>query len=196
MPSPKIVIEPGCIYHLIPRFTAREFFIESDRQRDHYRRLLGAYIAESDWKCFAYALMSNHVHLGVVAGEMPLADWMRDMHREFAEAINVQRDRIGQVFVRGPRKIKYSEAEMSRLVGYIHRNPVRAGVVREPKESDWTSHQAYLRLARRPSWLDVELGLERIGLTPRDFDLLASMPIWDRREPEKPRGRPKKKLAG
>jgi REP element-mobilizing transposase RayT len=189
-------IVPGALYHLMSRFTGSEFFIETERERAQYRTLLGSYVAESDWKCFAYAIMSNHIHLGVRAGEKSLASWIQPVHSQFAQLINARTDRHGQVICPGPKSVRYKESEIARLIGYIHRNPVRAGVVRDPRDSDWTSHRAYCGLARPPKWLEVRFGLERAGLTASEFERLASTTTWDQREPKKRLGRPKKRRAG
>ncbi|MEO8706639.1 MAG: hypothetical protein ABI867_41825 [Kofleriaceae bacterium] len=159
MPRKPRVIEPGNIYHLISRFVAGEWFIRSPQQRRWYLRLLGNALLGSDWRCFSYAIMSNHIHLGVVAGFSSLASWIRDVHGEFAEDINEQRGRIGSVFVRGPKSRAVRPDGVATLIGYIHQNPVRAGVVEHPVDSDWTSHPVYMGRAERPLWLDMELGL-------------------------------------
>lgn len=103
--------------------------------------------------------MSNHIHLGVRAGQVKLADWIGDVHSEFAAWINGRDERIGAVFVRGPKSIPYRQEAGAQLIRYIHCNPVRAGVVDHPADCDWTSHRVYLGLEPRPSWLDLERGL-------------------------------------
>ncbi len=107
--------------------------------------------------------MSNHVHLGLVAGKSSLRSWLRDVHNEFANWINLRNKRIGAVFVKGPKSYEVLPSGVARLIGYIHRNPVRAGLVEDPSESTWTSHRAYAELAPRPPWLATEHGLERAG---------------------------------
>lgn len=153
-------IQPGDICHIIPRFVGQEWFIASGAERSEYLIALGLAIARTDWKCFCFAIMSNHIHLGLVAGTMRLREWMRPMHTNFAQWINRRRERIGAVFVRGPNVIDVQTDGTARLINYVHRNPVRAGVVNHPGESDWTSYRAYAGTVRRRSWLDVECGLE------------------------------------
>jgi putative transposase len=160
MPRKPRVIIPGTVYHLIARFVASEWFIRSKLERGWYLQLLGAALRVSDWRCFSYAIMSNHVHLGVLAGAASLASLLREAHAEFAERINAQ-TRVGAVFVRGPRSLAVHPDGVATLIGYIHQNPVRAGVVSHPSDSDWTSHAAYAGLVEPPPWLDIELGLER-----------------------------------
>ncbi len=92
----------GVIYHIISRFVAKEWFIESAIERRTYLGLLGTAIAATDWTCFSYAVMSSHIHLGLVAGNDTMASWMRPMHTAFANWLNLRRERIGAVFVKGP----------------------------------------------------------------------------------------------
>ena len=78
-------VRPGGIYHVISRFVAKEWFMDSDRERKAYRALLEEAFDGTDWRCFAYALMSSHIHLALVAGFAPLASWLRRMHTVFAQ---------------------------------------------------------------------------------------------------------------
>gem|GEM_PF-1983148 len=198
MPRALRFIEPGAVYHLISRFVAKEWFIRTEEERACYLRLLGAQITESDWRCFTYAVMSNHVHLGMVAGSVPLASVFRPAHTLFAELINRSRERIGAVFTRGPKARRVGEGGVARLIGYVHHNPVRAGVVDHSSASTWTSHRAYSGLAEPPCWLDVELGIQLAG-----FHDAPQLDEWIARtanrgeldqahvEPRPKRGRPK-----
>jgi hypothetical protein len=153
-------IRAGTIQHTIPRFVAKEWFIESALERSVYLSLLSGALENTDWRCFSYAVMSSHIHLGLIAGHDTLASWLRPMHTRFAHWMNEQRERIGAVFVRGPNVIEVQPDGVSRLINYIHNNPVRAGVVAHPEMSNWTSHRAYAGLSHRPAWLDIESGLE------------------------------------
>ena len=164
---------PGHIYHSISRFVAREFFVASAVERRTYLSLIGRDIMQSDWRCFSFAVMSSHIHLGLVAGHVPLADWLRDTHTDFANWINSRNERIGAVFVRGPNFIEFQRAGVAPLINYIHNNPVRAGVVGHPRDSDWTSHRMYCGLTRPLPWLDIQLGIELSG-----FASVESLEAW------------------
>ncbi|HEY5951799.1 MAG TPA: hypothetical protein VIV40_40165 [Kofleriaceae bacterium] len=156
-------IQSGSVYHVISRFVAKEWFVESATERRMYLSLLGLAIAQTDWQCFCYAVMSSHIHLGLLAGTCRLRDWLRPMHTSFAQWMNLRRERIGAVFVRGPNVVQVDPAGTGALINYVHCNPVRAGVVNDPSNSDWTSHRAYVGLARRPPWLAVDCGLGLAG---------------------------------
>jgi putative transposase len=192
MPRRRQSIQPGSIYHLISRCVAREWFICGDEERERYLRLLGERLARSDWRCLAYAIMSNHVHLALLAGAASLKSWLAPTHSEFAEWINARLERIGAVFVRGPKILSVGDNGLAQVISYIHRNPVRAGIVANARDSTWTSHRAYLGDVATPTWLDTNIGLQRSGLlTPAELDAWVSNPANDARFPSRLRGRPK-----
>ena len=171
MPRAARSIIRGFVYHLISRFVDREWFITHERERKHYLSLLGRAIQKSDWQCIGYAVMSNHLHVAVVAGQESLSSWIRCVNSPFANFMNTEHDRIGPLFVRGPRALETPAQDVARLIAYVHNNPVRANVVPNAADSTWTSHRAYLGLDRAPPWLNVKLGLERCGFSdPRAFD--------------------------
>lgn len=164
-----------------------------------YLTLLGLEMPATDWRCFSYAVMSSHIHLGLVAGEGLLEDWLRPVHTAFASYINDRRERIGGIFVKGPDLIAFRRDGVPHLINYIHNNPVRAGVVARARDSNWTSHHAYVGLTHRSRWLDVEGGLELAGFADG-----AELERWmdkirvERDEvdafrlvPRRPRGRPR-----
>jgi hypothetical protein len=161
---------PGVYYHLIARFVENRWFLDTPDARACYLRLLGRALADSDWSCLAYALMSNHIHLLMRAGATLLKSWGLRVHPPFAIWINDRLERIGPVFTRGPRDYAIPLERARHVIAYIHKNPVRAGVVARASDSTWTSHRAYAGLVRSPSWLAVDEGLALSGFTDRvDF---------------------------
>src|SRR5574338_1050354 len=150
---------PGTVYHLISRFVDRDWLIRREQERRDYLELLGRALTTSDWRCLAYAIMSNHLHLAMVAGAQLLDSWIRRVHSPFADAMNRAYARIGPMFVRGPKALTVEASGVGSVIAYIHNNPVRAKVVADASESSWTSHRAYLGLVRAPAWLSVREGL-------------------------------------
>lgn len=161
----------GVVYHLIARFVDRSWFITCDEERKRYLTLLGRAVGESDWRCLAYAVMSSHIHLMMLAGWMTLESWAKRVHSPFAQWMNERHERIGPMFTRGPKAIAVLPESEANVLAYIHNNPVRAGVVKHASDSTWTSHRAYVGLARPPEWLDVAEGFRRVDIDdPTTFD--------------------------
>lgn len=162
---------PGTVVHLISRFVDRNWYIGADAERTRYLELLQRALRESDWRCLGYGVMSNHIHHAAIVGAQPLASWVRRVHSPFADWMNRTHDRIGTIFVRGPKEIETPPERVGPLIAYIHNNPIRAGIVTEPSASDWTSHRAYLGHVRAPDWLHVREGLAMAGIeAPDAFD--------------------------
>ena len=158
----------GAVHHIIVRFIDRDFLVNDEASRERYLQLLGRAMSESDWRCLAFAIMSNHIHLAMLAGETPAERWSRRVHPPFASWINGRLERIGPMLADTHMWTVRSE-NVRRLVAYIHNNPVRARLVAHARESSWTSHRAYLGLMQF-SWLDTQFGLDMLRLTPDEFD--------------------------
>ncbi|MDQ3341611.1 MAG: transposase [Myxococcota bacterium] len=174
-------IEPNAVYHLISRFVDREWYITGEDERHFYLQLLGRALVQSDWRCLAYAVMSNHIHLAIVAGTHSLASWLRRVHSPFVNVMNRSYDRSGPMFQRGPKSILVEPDGVARVIAYIHNNPVRAGCVGAPSESSWTSHRMYIEQTRPSPWLHLTEGLARAGFSDAsDFDRWVADP--DREE--------------
>jgi hypothetical protein len=145
---------PDSLQHVISRIAAREHRLSGDDAREVYLSKLGARVVHTDARAVSYAVMGNHAHLGVHAGEARLTPLLHGVNTAVARYLNRRDDRIGPVFAERPR-IRVLPAEACAvLVAYHHNNPVRAGVVRDPLESTWTSHRAIVGVDLAPPWLD------------------------------------------
>jgi hypothetical protein len=82
-------------------------------------------------RCFAWALMSNHVHFVVQTGSVPLATVLKRVNTGFAVRFNRLRRRSGYLFQGrfGSRPIR-DDVELRIAIAYVLRNPLKAGLVR------------------------------------------------------------------
>ena len=159
----------GEVHHVISRFVEERWFITTDEQRSYYLRLLGKALAKTDWSCLAFAIMSSHIHIAMLAGTKPSESWSRAVNAPFARWFNEMHERIGPMFAGRADMIIERTQRVAHLIAYIHNNPVRAGVVGRARESSWTSHRAYVG-GKAPGWLDVERGLALSGLSGDEID--------------------------
>ena len=154
---------------MISRFVEERWFITTDEQRSYYLRLLGKAMTKTDWSCLAFAIMSSHIHIAMLAGSKPSESWSRAVNGPFARWFNEMHERIGPMFAGRADMIIERTPRVAHLIAYIHNNPVRAGVVGRARDSSWTSHRAYIG-ADRPAWLDVDRGLALSGVSSDEFD--------------------------
>ena len=116
-----------------------------------FLRRLRQYFVPAKVEMLAYTLMPNHYHLLV---RIKSGDFGREIMHPFTisytMAINRQMNRVGPLF-QGPyqaRCIK-EDADLLNLSGYIHLNPVSAGLVASPEQWEYSSYRDYL--GRRPA---------------------------------------------
>jgi len=102
----------------------------------------------------AYCLMPNHYHLLVQTPDANIARCMRHINGVYTQRFNSRHNSEGQLFKGRYKSILASaDAYLLQLLRYIHRNPVKAGLVGNSKEYSWSSHNAYLSAARKWDWL-------------------------------------------
>jgi REP element-mobilizing transposase RayT len=146
MPRPHRIWFPEALYHLTIRGDNREpiFFIEEDHRK--YLRLLGDAKQRYGCQLFAYALMTNHVHLMVQTGQTyPVSKLMQSVNTAYTIYMNKKYKRVGHIFQgRYHSVLVQKDSYALELSRYIHLNPVRAGMVRAPEQYRWSSYRAYV----------------------------------------------------
>lgn len=144
----------GAIHHVYARGNAKDAIYLDDADRGEYLVILGKTVARQRWRCLAYCLMDNHVHLLIETPAPNLGAGMQWLHGRYAQAFNRRYGRSGHVFQGrfGGVRVK-SDAQLLMVTRYIARNPVEAGLCAEPAEWLWSSHATALG-DRGPRWLD------------------------------------------
>lgn len=107
--------------------------------------------------------MTNHLHLAVQVGEVPLSKIIQNLSFRYTRWINRRQRRVGHLF-QGRYKAILVDADsyLLELVRYIHLNPVRAALVKNPLDYPWNGHQAYLGQEVLP-WLTTDWVLSTLA---------------------------------
>lgn len=148
--------EAGALHHVCARGAKGELIYVDDVDRQGYLRLLGVVVDELEWRCLAYCLMGNHVHLLVETPHPNLGVGIHHLHGDFARRFNDRHDEKGHVF-QGRYKAKRirSDAQMWQTMRYVAQNPVEAGLCATPADYRWSSHAAVAGLSDVvPAFLD------------------------------------------
>jgi len=134
---------PGVPQHLIVRGNNRSTLFRDDADLCIFMKLLEEALAACACDLHAYVLMSNHVHL-LATGHLPgeLSELIQRIGRKFARLVNIRWGRTGTLFEgRFRSSLVDSEAYFLTCMRYIELNPVRAGIVRHPREFGWSSYR-------------------------------------------------------
>ncbi len=136
---------PGLLYHVIVRGNQRRKTFLNDTDYQAYLERLGRYRRKYGHTIHAYCLMPNHVHLLVESGTEPLAKFMQGLQQSYSQYFNLHHRKSGHVFQGRYKAIVCNKDEyLLQLIRYIHLNPVRAGMVKEPEKYLYSGHRAYL----------------------------------------------------
>lgn len=130
MPRTARIDAPGALHHIMVRgIEQRKIFID-DIDRNNFLDRLGKIVSETETKCFAWALIPNHLHLLLRTGAYPLSTVMRRLLTGHAIYFNRRHGRSGHLFQNRYKSILCQEdTYLLELVRYLHLNPIRAGQV-------------------------------------------------------------------
>lgn len=136
-----------------------QMIFTDDADRRQFCALVADGVERFGHRVRAYCLMVNHVHLAVQVGAVPLSRIVQNLAFRYTRAFNRRVRKVGHLFQGRFRALLVDgNAYLLELVRYIHLNPVRAGLVRDPSEWVWSGHRAYLG-RERTVWLDSGLVL-------------------------------------
>ena len=147
---------PGALYHVTLRGNSGQTIFFDDRDRTRFCFLVQEGIERFAHRIHAFCLMTNHVHLAIQVGDIPLSRILQNLSFRYTRWVNWRQNRTGHLFQgRYKAVLVDAEAYLLELTRYIHLNPVRAGIVKEPEGYPWSGHRAYLGLETIP-WVTTD----------------------------------------
>lgn len=154
MSRPLRIEYPGAWYHVMNRGRRREKIFSSHNDYEAFIKVLQETSEAWNLKISAYCLMSNHYHLLVHTPEGNISRCMRHINGVYTQRFNRYHKKDGQLF-RGRYRAVLVNADnhLLEVLRYIHRNPLRAGMVSNLKDFAWSSHHGYISRAKKWEWL-------------------------------------------
>lgn len=200
MPRKPRIHYPGALYHVMLRGNAGEpvFFDESDRCR--FYLLLQEGVERFGFRVHAFCCMTNHIHLALQVGEIPLSRIMQNLSLRYTAWFNRRQERSGHLF-QGRYKALLIDGEsyLLELVRYLHLNPVRAAVVSLPEDYPWSSHRGYLGREVLP-WLTTDWSLSlfatQVSKARREYSRYVQEGLLDGHREEFQRGTCEGRILG
>jgi REP-associated tyrosine transposase len=166
MPRQPRLDTPGALHHVMGRgIDGIEIFGDRKDRKDFIDRLKN--LCESEALCvYAWALMTNHFHLLIRTGNLPLSSSMRKLLTGYVVNYNRRHKRYGHLFQNRYKSILCEDDPyLLELTRYIHLNPLRAGIVKdmkELKEYQWCGHSVIMGRVKR-EWQDIDTVLAYFG---------------------------------
>lgn len=140
--QPRIVL-PGVPLHIVQRGNDRVRIFHAEADLLRFREDIAASLRASGVLLHAYVFMPNHVHLLLTPPDAGApARLMRGLGARYVRYVNATYARTGTLWEGRYRStIVDSDRYLLACIRYVERNPVRAGLVREPEEYPWSSYR-------------------------------------------------------
>ena len=143
MPRRARISIPGIPWHIIQRGNNRSACFYADEDYPLYLHHLQEQAEKYDCKIHAYVLMTNHVHILLTPEkEDSAALLMKNLGQRYVQYINRTYRRSGTLWEGRYRScLTQSEEYVLACYRYIELNPVRADMVKHPRDYKWSSYR-------------------------------------------------------
>jgi putative transposase len=148
---------PGAIYHITIRGNRKTVTFIDDIDRHVFLKILAWVLNHLGAECFAYCLMSNHVHLVICTSRANISWVMHRLNTRYAKYLNKRHNWTGHVF-EGPFRDTLIEdtSYLRNALAYVARNPVKASLVQAAADWQWSSFRAAMGHCAVPSFLTLD----------------------------------------
>lgn len=156
MPRRKRTHHFKAFYHTMFRGNHQQKIFFCDKDRFKFYQYLAEACELYDCKIHLFCLMTNHVHLVIEVGHIPLAKIMQSIISRYARFLNKKMHRKGYLCEGRYQSIMIqNEKYLLELCYYIHMNPIKSGSVTNLNEYYWSSHNTY-NLREKIPWVTTE----------------------------------------
>ena len=150
------------IYHVVYRGINKQRIFEDAEDYNKYLSILRKYQSICGYKLIAYCLMSNHIHLLIKPGEIPLPRIFQRISPSFVYWYNRKYQRVGSLFqARFKSRPVNTRSQLLIVTRYIHQNPVKAAICSHPEQYEYSSFRRYFN----NDLIDSEFVLSEISRT-------------------------------
>jgi len=146
----------GGLYHVTSRGNGRQAIYLDDEDRKDWLGIVEAVCSRFNWACHAYCLMSNHYHLVIETVEGNLSRGMRQLNGVYTQNFNRRHGRVGHLYQGRYQAILVERhSYLLALSRYVVLNPVRAKLVKDAADWEWSSYRAMMGQVAAPQWLQI-----------------------------------------
>ena len=145
MPRTKRTKSESGIYHIMLRGINHQQIFHDSYDYKKFLKVLAECKSKSNFNLFAYCLMGNHVHLLLQETQEPISIIMKRIGSKYVVWYNTKYQRMGHLFQdRYKSEPVESDDYFLSALRYIHCNPVKAGIVNDIAEYQYSSYTSYI----------------------------------------------------
>ena len=148
MPRKRIPLIPGQYYHIYNRAIAGNLLFREERNYLYFISRIEKFLFEAA-DLLAYCLMPNHYHLIVKIINGRFSSAMQRMAVSYVLGYNKVYNQNGHLFQGVFQRKQVNDLNyLLHLSRYIHLNPVKAKLVNQPEDWEYSSYQGYIGISK------------------------------------------------
>jgi putative transposase len=157
------------VWHITARGNEQHDIYRDDIDRERFLLMLSQTVLRFGWRLISWVLMSNHYHLVLQTPQPNLSRGMHWLNGRYAQSFNRRHHRRGHLFQdRFHGVLVEKESYLLTVARYVVLNPVRAGMVENPVDWQWSSYRQTAGLETPAAWLAVDDLLDSFGGANRE----------------------------
>jgi putative transposase len=127
------------------RGNEKKNIFQDDLDRFRFLEIVFSKKENQSFYLHSFCLMNNHIHLMVSEGNEGISAIMKRINVSYVSYFNHKYKRVGHLFQdRFKSEIIENDNYVLSLARYIHRNPLKAGIVKNLDGYKWSSYDSYL----------------------------------------------------
>ena len=147
----------GYTYHVSTRCVDQTYLLHKDELKKIVLNVIEKAKEKYDFYCFGFTIMDNHVHMIIqTPDEDNISIIMQVINKNIATKGNKALNRTGHFWgARFHSTLIKSEDQLINTLVYLDLNPVKAGLVYDPKDWKWSSYNTYVNNPTQDAITDI-----------------------------------------
>lgn len=133
-------------FHVMVQGINKEYIFKNERYISRYIQLIRKNLHNEHIRIISFCIMNNHAHLLIKTEDIKeLSKYMQKVNCSYAKYYNyVENERVGYVFRdRYKSEPILNRRQLLQCIKYIHKNPVKAGMVASEEKYKYSSYCFY-----------------------------------------------------
>ncbi|WP_421945710.1 transposase [Pedobacter sp.] len=138
-------IEENSFYHVFNRGNNKSLIFYEESNYKYFLNQFQKYVLPYV-DVYAYCLMPNHFHFFIqIRDKVNFEKGIKNFFISYSKSINKSYNRVGSLFQgRYKAKVINSESYYTRIITYIHQNPIKAGLASRMQDYKYSSYNSFV----------------------------------------------------
>ncbi len=135
----------NAVYHITARGNRRDNIYNAEKDKVIFLEKMSETFEKYSISCYAYCLMDNHYHIFLKTLHSNVSKAMHYLNTSYSNWFKAKYRIVGVIFQGRYKSILVDADNYALMLSiYIHLNPLRAKIVKEPGDYIWSTYLDYV----------------------------------------------------